>query len=39
MYVFRPEASLEPKGNRRRWYIKLFFLEPDVWFISVHESK
>lgn len=38
VHVFKPQARLEPKGDRRRWYIKLYFLEPDVWFISVHES-
>ncbi len=39
VHVFTPQGSLEPQGSRRRWYIKLYFLEPDVWFISVHESK
>jgi hypothetical protein len=38
VHVFKPQARLEPRGDRRRWYIELYFLEPDVWFISVHES-
>lgn len=39
VHEFKPEASLVPGQRRRRWYIKLYFLEPDVWFISVHESR
>jgi hypothetical protein len=38
-HVFKPESSLEPGGSKVRWYIKLYFVEPDIWFISVHESK
>ncbi|WP_421547193.1 hypothetical protein [Pseudomonas sp. QD4] len=22
---------------RRPWYIKFYFIEPDAWFISVHQ--
>ncbi|CAM3886444.1 hypothetical protein [Rheinheimera salexigens] len=29
---------LKPVKNGKRWYIKFYFLEPDVVFISVHES-
>lgn len=37
VHVFKPEVSL---GLRKdRWYIKLYFMEPDVWFISVHKSN
>ena len=39
VHVFMPEARLQPGGDRRQWYIKLYLLEPDIWFISVHESK
>ena len=39
VHVFKPHTRLEPKGDRKRWYIKLYFLEPDVWFISVHQSN
>jgi hypothetical protein len=38
VHMFKPEASLAPGGPRQRWYIKLYFIEPDVWFISVHVS-
>ncbi len=39
VHVFKPEASLEVRGARVRWYIKLYLLEPAVWFISVHMSN
>ena len=39
VHVFRPVASLIPRAVKVRWYIKLYFVEPDVWFISVHKSK
>jgi hypothetical protein len=39
VHVFKPEARLRPEHGVKRWYIKLYFLEPDVWFISVHESE
>lgn len=32
VHVFEPEY----KGEE--WHIKLYFLEPDCWFISVHKS-
>ncbi len=28
----------EPKQKGEDWHIKLYFLEPDCWFISVHKS-
>jgi hypothetical protein len=37
VHVFRPEASLRDGGPKERWYIKLYFIEPDAWFISVHK--
>ncbi len=36
VHVFRPEASVAAGASKVRWYIKLYFIEPDVWFISVH---
>ena len=30
IYIFKPTVE----GTK--WYIKAYFLEPDVWFISVH---
>jgi hypothetical protein len=38
VHVFKPEARNEPAAAKKRWYIKLYFLEPEVWFISVHAS-
>ncbi len=29
----------QPKAKGKDWYIKLYFIEPDCWFISVHESQ
>lgn len=29
---------LKPIKNNKKWYIKFYFLEPNVLFISVHES-
>lgn len=29
---------LKPVKQEKTWYIKFYFLEPDVVFISVHES-
>jgi hypothetical protein len=39
VHVFKPYGKLESQGEKRHWYIKFYFLEPDVWFISVHERK
>jgi hypothetical protein len=39
VHVFRPEARLEATAPKERWYIKLYFTEPDAWFISVHRSR
>lgn len=30
---------LKPVKDNKKWYIKFYFLEPDVMFISVHESE
>jgi molybdopterin-binding protein len=35
VHVFRPEIG--QGASRKRWYIKLYFVEPDVCFISVHQ--
>ena len=32
VHVFKPVVE------KVEWYIKCYVLEPDVWFISVHES-
>jgi hypothetical protein len=37
VHVFRPEASIRDGTPRERWYIKLYFIEPDAVFISVHK--
>ncbi len=29
----------QPKTMGKDWYIKLYFIDPDCWFISVHESQ
>ncbi|MBM7074267.1 hypothetical protein JQC92_19925 [Shewanella sp. 202IG2-18] len=29
---------LKPYKDGKKWYIKFYFVEPDVLFISVHES-
>jgi len=29
---------LKPKGKYDGYYVKFYFIEPDVWFISVHLS-
>ncbi len=39
VHVFRPEARLGSTSDKQHWYIKLYFLDPDLWFISVHVSK
>jgi len=39
VHIFKPEVRLTSKSMKVRWYIKLYFLEPHVWFISVHPSK
>ena len=31
VYIFKPTVE----GTK--WYIKAYFIEPDVWFISVHK--
>ncbi len=37
VHVFKPIEQL-PGDSSREWYIKLYFVEPAVWFISVHLS-
>ncbi len=39
VHVFKPEASLKPGSEKCCWYIKLYFVEPDAWFVSVHQSR
>lgn len=29
---------MKPFKDGKRWYVKFYFVEPDVMFISVHES-
>ena len=36
VHIFKPVCSLAPGGRKTKWYIKLYFLPPDAWFISVH---
>jgi hypothetical protein len=36
VHVFKPVARAAD-GTQTRWYIKLYFLDPDTWFISVHQ--
>lgn len=36
VHVFRPELVVPERKSPQRWYVKLYFLEPDVVFISVH---
>ena len=38
VHVFRP-VDRDVAGKETRWYIKLYFLDPDAWFISVHRSS
>ena len=37
VHVFKP-VDRDADGTETRWYIKLYFLDPDTWFISVHRS-
>lgn len=39
VHIFKPEAKLDSITEKEPWYIKVYFLEPDIWFISVHKSK
>ncbi len=37
-----PETQVEiftPRQAGFNWYIKCYFLKPDLWFISVHRKK
>lgn len=36
VHIFQPEMALASGQEKRRWYIKLYLLESDIWFISVH---
>ena len=38
VYVFKPSIRSATHTLSGRWYVKCYFLEPDVWFISVHRS-
>jgi hypothetical protein len=37
VHIFRP--ILRRGHINERWYIKCYFIHPDVWFISVHRSE
>ena len=39
VHVFKPETTLEKGSPKEKWYVKLYLLDPDVWFISVHRSE
>ena len=39
VHIFKPELSLEKGAPKQKWYIKLYLLDPDIWFISVHEAQ
>ena len=40
VHIFKPEAKTESSSaHKEHWYIKLYFLDPEIWFISVHRSK
>ena len=39
VHIFKPDAKLDSTCEKEHWYIKLYFLEPEIWFISVHRSK
>lgn len=36
VHVFRPEVVVPGRKRAQRWYVKLYFVEPDAVFISVH---
>jgi hypothetical protein len=38
VYIFKPSIRSASNPLSGRWYVKCYFLEPDVWFISVHRS-
>jgi hypothetical protein len=39
-HLFNTEVHiLKPRGKYDGWYIKFFFVEPDILFISVHQSN
>lgn len=38
VYIFKPSIRSAANPLSGRWYVKCYFLEPDVWFISVHRS-
>ena len=38
VYYFEPEAKIDSDEVKHNWHIKLFFIDPSVFFISVHRS-
>lgn len=38
VHEFKPEIWNEAKTRKEKWYLKCYFIEPDVIFISVHKS-
>ena len=36
VHIFKPQIKTEKNDELETWYIKLYFVAPDVWFISVH---
>lgn len=39
VHIFKPEHALNKGEPREKWYLKIYLLDPDVWFISAHKSE
>jgi hypothetical protein len=37
VHVFKSKVQIASEFSKSEWYVKLYFLEPDVWFISMHK--
>lgn len=39
VHIFKPKAKLEGESKNSNWYIKFYFVDPGIMFISVHKSS
>ena len=38
VHICEPEAKEDGATEKSRWYLKFYFVDPDLMFISVHKS-
>lgn len=39
VHVFKAKVKTSIDSAKENWYVKIYFLDPDIWFISMHKSE